>query len=1257
VTVAEAPCDSGSGRAEYDVLLSSIECEKEVAADFNGDGRLDTDFSRALLLRCDTAFPFTLEYRWSVANMGETPQADVRLCDPALVSQARAAGLTIGACALCNEPSCDGLNDACAVIGLLGSGESAVRTCRITVPSRGAWESFAGLDPDGDANCHTNESTTQGLIDTRELCDFGADINVSGEKPCSAAVCLAAECQIAVTKLARCLDCADRTGFGGDRDPIPVAPGSCLQFQVDIRNTDPAGNICRLRICDQLTNAGQIVYEGNVRFRVGDVTCPAPPAFNVTGQCFDWSPSDCGLPGLGPNQALTITFDARIPLTANPDLSPVNNVTVDAAPTCKGGAAQFCCRDSADTTIDILRPALRCDGKEWAVQWDSDGDCEPDEPFSNFGHDADLRDKVLPAQLRLRVQVSNNGQVPVDATVDDPTLITCASTTPGVSLASMGICEIGLTKAIPAGGSTEWICDLRVEKAEALRDLDLCDGVLDGVYTNKAIVTGQAVPGPNAICVPNGSPVPVDHVNCFARILVPEPCRFTVNKTAQCVSGCGAAALPQAQPTPALEVVPGAWVRYAVAVTNSDSRVKIPRICVTDVLDCGNWPCLPSSVRASLAGTDVSGDFQTFAADGRRRCFTFGRRAAAPWIAPQETLILSFDVRVPPGFAEAGVVPDCLNEVTIEGFTETCAPPECDGCVIVRDSASIDVQVPRLECQKAIAVDLGNDGSVDVAPAASLNLSNPPFPLRLIYTITARNAGDMPLSGVSLCDDQLVADARAAGLTVGPCLLCNDAGCDGIGDACRVTGNLGVAASAAVTCQIIVENESQWDELAGRDAPENRRECYLNRAEIQGTAVPSCAPPGFDPRIRSQPCEALICVTIVRRCPVTKATFDVWNEDERRFSGTERCITSWDQTLLSRYARPGIPNHFLQSSIHTSRGLARIDGLAGSNFCGPETIAAPLLGVAAKVVNFGRGGIDRSGLSLIGVGTESGTIVYQPTSATPLDRAVAGETSPKGIRPSEARPSRPFGSLNRVIARGSETEKGSLLVYPKVEVKWDSQGQPIQDTFITVVNDLNDDVLVQFYFVNGDQETDPVSIVGPPPIEERGHMGCNWVDVLVPLTANQPIYWSALTGDPRNVSPFTILDPGDPPGRPDDDPWNPGGRVLRGYVLAWAVNLDNQEIRWNHLTGEAVVINYLDMSAWDYHPWALQAVSGATNGTLLDPPFGRLDLDGFEYDALPARLLMPFVTTGSVITSFDGTEVFFDTDLTLWVGTKDLRDP
>ncbi len=273
--------------------------------------------------------------------------------------------------------------------------------------------------------------------------------------------------------------------------------------------------------------------------------------------------------------------------------------------------------------------------------------------------------------------------------------------------------------------------------------------------------------------------------------------------------------------------------------------------------------------------------------------------------------------------------------------------------------------------------------------------------------------------------------------------------------------------------------------------------------------------------------------------------------------------------------------------------------------------------------------------------------------------------------------------------RVSSVEKGSLLVYPKVEIKWDRFGQVIQDTFIDLTNDYPEDVLVQMQFVNGDMylPADPTGDCvfvdpGPPaiyacqggpndgcfctpdgglPCGERDHFGgCNSVDVMIELTANEPTYWSAATGLPKGTSPFPILDPGFPPGRPDLD----GGcnRILRGFVLAWAVNANGQQIAWNHLKGDALIVDYAHQAAWEYNAYAFQVHDVALgdvvpqddpdenvselllNGTVYDSVFDKLLLDFYAYDADPPG---PFDKPGIQVT--------VNTDLTLLPMIIDLR--
>ncbi|MDY7110350.1 MAG: choice-of-anchor E domain-containing protein [Planctomycetota bacterium] len=231
---------------------------------------------------------------------------------------------------------------------------------------------------------------------------------------------------------------------------------------------------------------------------------------------------------------------------------------------------------------------------------------------------------------------------------------------------------------------------------------------------------------------------------------------------------------------------------------------------------------------------------------------------------------------------------------------------------------------------------------------------------------------------------------------------------------------------------------------------------------------------------------------------------------------------------------------------------------------------------------------------------------------------------------------------------GGCDEKGSLVFFSKVELRWDQAGNLLQDTFLSLTNDYPDDVWVQMYFINGD-----------PPLEggenERPHPGWNWVDNRIHLTANQPVYWSVLSGLPAGVSPFTVLDPGDPPGRPAMDGTN--DRVLRGYVVAWAVNQANtDEIKWNHLAGNGTLVHYGGGSGWEYKACAFQVVDDSiSHGQETGSP-GELYLDGVEYGKCADLLLMNFQAVESSAFSGEGAgQIVSNTDLTLHPVSADLR--
>ncbi len=218
------------------------------------------------------------------------------------------------------------------------------------------------------------------------------------------------------------------------------------------------------------------------------------------------------------------------------------------------------------------------------------------------------------------------------------------------------------------------------------------------------------------------------------------------------------------------------------------------------------------------------------------------------------------------------------------------------------------------------------------------------------------------------------------------------------------------------------------------------------------------------------------------------------------------------------------------------------------------------------------------------------------------------------------------------VDRVSGTEKGSLLVYPKVELRWDARGVLTQDTFITLNNDYNQDVDIQLYFVS---ET------------------CTRVDNVFTLTKNQPVYWSAATGLPKGVSPWTVL------GDPYPDPEGSGDLIMRGYILLWAVSNDPDtsgwEIRWNHLYGGATIVDYENGTAWEYNAYAFAVVNDAIPNGGVTGSEGILNLNGVEYAFGFEKLLLDFFASGSLAFSGGGRMVSHDTDLTLLIVTNDLR--
>jgi len=241
--------------------------------------------------------------------------------------------------------------------------------------------------------------------------------------------------------------------------------------------------------------------------------------------------------------------------------------------------------------------------------------------------------------------------------------------------------------------------------------------------------------------------------------------------------------------------------------------------------------------------------------------------------------------------------------------------------------------------------------------------------------------------------------------------------------------------------------------------------------------------------------------------------------------------------------------------------------------------------------------------------------------------------------------------------RVSSTQKGSVLIYSKIEVKWDASGNLIQDTFLDISNDYPGDVTVQGYYINGDIELDEVLDLSGG-IAQSYEPGWNTADCRFELTANQPHYWSAAQGGTKCQS-FRVLDD-EGPGRLDPDA-NDGSRILRGYAIFFAVRLfefvDGAEwrtVNWNHLKGDAVLVNYVNGTAWEYNAWAFQARTGQHSLPVSDAD-DVVFLDGFTFDAPYASLILDFYASGSTVLSGGGQSVMVDTDLTLHAVSADFR--
>jgi hypothetical protein len=122
-----------------------------------------------------------------------------------------------------------------------------------------------------------------------------------------------------------------------------------------------------------------------------------------------------------------------------------------------------------------------------------------------------------------------------------------------------------------------------------------------------------------------------------------------------------------------------------------------------------------------------------------------------------------------PAFNQADSI-RCYNRATIS-IPGAGLPGDVCGaaCESVTDCACVDIRVPCMNCTTTISADYMANGTIDVPAMNCLALSeqiiSTQFPIRFRIQYQVTNCGDIPLSGLTICDLELVADAVAAGIT------------------------------------------------------------------------------------------------------------------------------------------------------------------------------------------------------------------------------------------------------------------------------------------------------------------------------------------------------------------------------------------------------------------------------------------------------------------------------------------------------------
>jgi hypothetical protein len=228
---------------------------------------------------------------------------------------------------------------------------------------------------------------------------------------------------------------------------------------------------------------------------------------------------------------------------------------------------------------------------------------------------------------------------------------------------------------------------------------------------------------------------------------------------------------------------------------------------------------------------------------------------------------------------------------------------------------------------------------------------------------------------------------------------------------------------------------------------------------------------------------------------------------------------------------------------------------------------------------------------------------------------------------------------------GNASQKGSVLIFPKIDTtNIESQGIA-RDTIIQLSNDYSRGVMVKCYWVNHDQSIQ---------------------DFMFLVTITQPVWFRASDGlgtgsywgDPAASNEMTV-----PPFFGADD----NGSV--GELKCWAVDFEGaNQISFNHLSGTATVLDYKQLTAYQYNSFNFTARGVALNTKV--GTGGDIVLSGanLQYDACPQYVVFNFFSLspgllgnndgidGTIAIDGGGQVIKFNkTDLTLVPCKQDLR--